>query len=47
VKSQLSKILSAHQPDELMVTGMIHDQTARLKSFEIAAEILSELRKAG
>ncbi|MDO6484476.1 LLM class flavin-dependent oxidoreductase [Shimia thalassica] len=47
VKSQLSKILSAHQPDELMVTGMIHDQSARLKSFEIAAEILSELQKAG
>lgn len=44
VRTQLHAILSTFQPDELMVTGMIHDQHARIRSFEIAAKVLGELR---
>lgn len=42
-RTQLESILDRYQPDELMVTGMIHDPAARMKSFEVAAKILSEL----
>lgn len=45
IKSQLCKIVDQYQPDELMVTGMIHDPEARVRSFEIAAGILEELRE--
>ncbi|CUH39135.1 Alkanal monooxygenase alpha chain [Jannaschia seosinensis] len=42
VRKQLGAIIEAFQPDELMVTGMIHDHTARVRSFEIAAEVLAD-----
>ena len=42
-KAQLRSIIHAHKPDELMVTGMIHDHAARVRSFEIAADVLAEL----
>lgn len=45
VKQQLSTIIETYQPDELMVTGMIHDPAARIRSFEIAAEALNSLCK--
>jgi luciferase family oxidoreductase group 1 len=44
VRAQLTAILNAYHPDELIVTGMIHDHTARLRSFQIAADILADLR---
>jgi alkanesulfonate monooxygenase SsuD/methylene tetrahydromethanopterin reductase-like flavin-dependent oxidoreductase (luciferase family) len=44
VQRQLRAIIDAYQPDELMITGMIHDPQARVRSFEIAAEVLSGLR---
>ena len=44
VKTQLRAILMRYQPDELIISGMIHDPTARLRSFEIAAKALHELR---
>ncbi|WP_417260781.1 LLM class flavin-dependent oxidoreductase [Celeribacter sp.] len=44
VRSQLSAIIDKHQPDELIVTSMIHDHTARVRSFELAAAILAQLR---
>ncbi|WP_417605162.1 LLM class flavin-dependent oxidoreductase [Primorskyibacter flagellatus] len=44
VARQLSAIIKTHQPDELMVTGMIHDPAARIRSFEIAADVLKGLR---
>jgi luciferase family oxidoreductase group 1 len=44
VRKQLQAILSTYRPDELIVTGMIHDFDARLKSFEIAAEALADLK---
>ncbi len=40
VAAQLAQLVDAFQPDELMVTGMIHDPRARVRSFEIAAEVL-------
>ncbi|TLP64517.1 LLM class flavin-dependent oxidoreductase [Parasedimentitalea maritima] len=40
VRGALSNIIERYQPDELIITGQIHDHQARLKSFEIAAEIL-------
>jgi alkanesulfonate monooxygenase SsuD/methylene tetrahydromethanopterin reductase-like flavin-dependent oxidoreductase (luciferase family) len=44
VKTQLRAILARYQPDELIISGMIHDPAARLRSFEIAAKALHELR---
>lgn len=41
--AQIEAMFTRYQPDELMVTGMIHDQTARLRSFEIAAEVMRGL----
>lgn len=45
VKQQLGDLIQRYQPDELMVTGMIHDPSARIRSFEIAAEALDMLCK--
>lgn len=44
VRRQLADLIETHQPDELMVTGMIHDHAARIRSFQIAAEVLGGLR---
>ena len=46
VRRELAAMIEGYQPDELMVTGMIHDHAARLRSFEIAAEVLAELAQA-
>ena len=43
IRKQLSAIIEKYQPDELIVTGMINDHMARIRSFEIAADILAEL----
>ncbi len=47
VRRGLAELLERHRPDEMMVTGMIHDHSARLRSFEIAADALRSLVKAG
>lgn len=44
VKDQLSMLINTFEPDELIITGMIHDPQARIRSFEIAADVLSGLR---
>ena len=44
IRRQLAALLDRHRPDELMVTGMIHDHAARVRSFELSAEVLSDLR---
>ncbi len=44
VRRELSALIDRYQPDELMITAMIHDHAARLRSFEIAAGVLSDLR---
>ncbi|MCR8723528.1 LLM class flavin-dependent oxidoreductase [Frigidibacter sp. ROC022] len=46
VRETLATLIETHQPDELMVTGMIHDHAARVRSFEIAAEALADLCEA-
>ena len=46
VRRGLSAILERYQPDELIVTGMIHDHAARVRSFELAAGILADLAEA-
>lgn len=43
VKEQLAALIEAHRPDEIILTGQIHDQQARLRSFEIAAEVMQGL----
>lgn len=43
VRVQLRALVDTFKPDEMIVTGMIHDHSARVRSFEIAAEVLSEL----
>ena len=47
VRRGLAAFIARHQPDELILTGQIHDHAARLRSFEIVAEILREPVAAG
>jgi len=46
VRQQLGALAAKYQPDEMLVTGMIHDHAARLKSFAISAEALSDIAGA-
>lgn len=41
VKQGILNFIATHQPDELMLTAMMHDPKARQKSFEIAAELIA------
>ncbi len=43
VEAQLGALIERYAPDEVMVTGQIHDHAARRESFRIAAEALSRL----
>lgn len=43
VHRQLGELIAKYKPDELIITGQIHDQVARKRSFEIAAQALSDL----
>lgn len=43
VERELAALVDRYQPDELMVTGMVHDHAARLRSFQIAAGVLQGL----
>ncbi|MGM0660863.1 MAG: hypothetical protein ACQEUH_06765 [Pseudomonadota bacterium] len=45
IRKRLRSLINTFRPDELMVTGMIHDHGARIRSFEIAAEVLADLRE--
>ncbi len=40
VRATLGALIDRYRPDELILTGQIHDHAARLRSFEIAAEVL-------
>mgnify|MGYP000424140422 CR=1 FL=1 len=44
VEHQLRLLIDKYQPDELMLTGMIHDHSARLKSFQLASGVLNSLK---
>ena len=39
---EIAGFVERHAPDELILTGQIHDHAARLRSFEIAAEALGQ-----
>ena len=41
VRRQLAELVAKYQPDELILTGQIHDHGARKRSFTIAAEALT------
>ncbi|MBS8225540.1 LLM class flavin-dependent oxidoreductase [Vannielia litorea] len=41
VAAQFEALIARYAPDELILTGQIHDHDARLRSFGIAAEVLS------
>lgn len=43
VQARLADLIDRYKPDEFMVTGMIHDHAARVRSFGIAAEALRTL----
>ena len=43
VRQQLSALIARYQPDEIMITGMMHDHAARVRSLQIAADVLSDL----
>lgn len=43
VRQKLRELADVYQPDEIMVTGMIHDHSARVRSFELAAMALGEM----
>ena len=45
IRDRLRSLVDVHRPDELIVTGMIHDAAARIRSFEIAADVLADLRQ--
>jgi luciferase family oxidoreductase group 1 len=45
VRDQLREMIDYFGPDEVILTGQIHDHGARLRSFEIAAEVMSELQE--
>ena len=40
VREKLVQFISRYEPDEVILNGQIHDHDARLRSFEIAADIL-------
>jgi len=43
VRERLAAFLKRTQAEELMITAMIYDQESRLRSFELAADVLSTL----
>lgn len=43
VRAKLDEFIARYEPDELILTGQIHDHAARLRSFEIAADVLGSL----
>jgi luciferase family oxidoreductase group 1 len=43
VTAELAALVERYQPDEVILTGQIHDHAARLRSFEIAAGAMREI----
>jgi luciferase family oxidoreductase group 1 len=43
VRQQLTALIARHCPDEIMITGMMHDHGASVRSLEIAAGVLADL----
>jgi luciferase family oxidoreductase group 1 len=47
VARALGNLIARFQPDEVILTGQVHDHTARLRSFETAASILNTITRSG
>ena len=47
VEAQLRVLILRHRPDEVILTGQIHDHGARLLSFEIAADVMERIAAEG
>jgi len=43
VRAQLSALVAQYRPDEVILTGQIHDPQARQESFRLAAEVMEGL----
>ena len=43
VRRRLAALIAEHQPDEVLLTGMMHSHAARLTSFRIGAEVMQSL----
>ncbi|MCP3056607.1 LLM class flavin-dependent oxidoreductase [Aurantimonas marianensis] len=43
VRRELARFVEAYAPDEVILTGQIHDHAARKRSFEIAAQAMREI----
>jgi len=43
VERELQEFIAIPKPDELMITALVYDQAARLRSYEIAAEVRERL----
>ncbi|MDO5659230.1 MAG: LLM class flavin-dependent oxidoreductase [Paracoccus sp. (in: a-proteobacteria)] len=46
IRDRLTALIEQHRPDELILTGQIHDAEARLHSFRLAAEVLDDMARA-
>ncbi len=46
VRGELARFIEAYTPDEVILTGQIHDHVARKRSFEIAAQAMREIANA-
>jgi luciferase family oxidoreductase group 1 len=46
VQRGLAEFINRTKADELIITSMIHDHTARLRSYELTAEVHAQLAKA-
>ncbi len=46
VRSALAGWIARYRPDEVILTGAIHDQAKRRRSFEIAASVMDEIAAA-
>jgi alkanesulfonate monooxygenase SsuD/methylene tetrahydromethanopterin reductase-like flavin-dependent oxidoreductase (luciferase family) len=43
VRARLAALIAQYRPDEVILTGMMHDHQARLTSFRIGAEAMQSL----
>jgi luciferase family oxidoreductase group 1 len=43
VRRQLASLVARYRPEEVILTGQIHDHAARLRSFGIAAEAMADI----
>ena len=47
VRREIEAFIDRHAPDEMILTGQIHDHAARLRSFEIAAQAMTAIGAEG